>query len=160
MTSIAAQNIGAGRWDRVSRITWTGIAFNITLTGTLVLFLHWFNREALGLFLPEGGKAIDLGMHINDVTLWSFIIFGTFTVMAGVVRASGAVVGPLIVSFIALLFVRNPLAVFFGHHYGFNAIWWSFPSGFAVATTLNFLNYRFGNWRKTRLIAQAPNRAT
>lgn len=160
VTSMAAQNIGAGRWDRVSRITWTGVGFNISLTGLLVVFLHWFNREALSLFLPSTGKAIDLGIHINDVTLWSFIIFGTFTVVAGVVRASGAVVGPLIVSFIALLFVRNPLAIYLGHHYGFNAIWWSFPIGFIVATTLNLLNYRFGNWRKARLLTQTTPTTT
>ncbi|MCZ8521629.1 MULTISPECIES: MATE family efflux transporter [Paenibacillus] len=160
VTSMAAQNIGAGRWDRVSRITWTGVAFNVSLTGGLVLILHWFNRQALGLFLPSDGKAVDLGIHINDVTLWSFIIFGMFTVVASVVRASGAVIGPLIVSFIALLFVRNPLAVFLGHHYGFNAIWWSFPIGFAVATTLNFLNYFFGGWRKARLISQSTTTST
>ncbi|MBP2000184.1 putative MATE family efflux protein [Paenibacillus shirakamiensis] len=152
VTSMAAQNIGAGRWDRVSRITWTGVLFNVVLTGIIVVLLHFFNRQALGLFLPSEGKAIELGMNINNITLWSFIIFGIFTVVASVIRASGAVIGPLLVSFTALLFVRNPLAIYLSHAHGFNAIWWSFPLGFAVATTLNLLNYRFGKWKKIRLI--------
>ncbi|WP_248926033.1 MATE family efflux transporter [Paenibacillus hamazuiensis] len=155
VTSMASQNIGAGKWDRVRRITWTGVAFNIGLTGLIVVVIHLFNREALGLFLPLQGKAIDLGMHINNITLWSFIIFGIFNVVAGVVRSAGAVVVPLVVSFIALLLVRIPLASYYGHQYGFDMIWWSFPISFAIAAVLNILYYRFGNWRSARLMEAA-----
>lgn len=155
VTSMAAQNIGANRWDRVSRITRVGIGFNVLLTGTLVLFLLLFNRETLGLFLPREGHAIDLGMHINNVTLWSFIIFGIFNVMVGVVRSSGAVTVPLIISFIALMIVRIPLAAVLGSLYGFAAMWWSFPISFAAAALLNALYYRFGGWKKTSLLEKA-----
>jgi putative MATE family efflux protein len=155
VTSMAAQNIGAGLWNRVSRITWVGIGFNVLLTGALVIVLYLFNREALGLFLPAEGKAIDLGMHINNLTLWSFIIFGIFNVMAGVVRSSGAVMVPLAVTFIALMIVRIPLAAVLGNLYGFNAIWWSFPISFAAAALLNALYYRFGGWKKANLLKQA-----
>jgi putative efflux protein, MATE family len=151
-TSMAAQNIGAGRWDRVSRVTWVGIVFNVLLTGSLVTVLLVFNRETLGLFLPPEGKAIDIGMHINNVTLWSFVIFGIFNVIAGVVRSSGAVIVPLIVSFIALMIVRIPLAAWLGSDYGFDAMWWSFPISFIVAAVLNVLYYQFGGWRKTKLL--------
>jgi putative MATE family efflux protein len=155
VTSMAAQNIGAGLWNRVSRITWVGIGFNVLLTGALVIVLYLFNREALALFLPAEGKAIDLGMHINNLTLWSFIIFGIFNVMAGVVRSSGAVMVPLVVTFIALMIVRIPLAAVLGNLYGFNAIWWSFPISFAAAALLNALYYRFGGWKKQNLLKQA-----
>ena len=33
VSAMVAQNIGAGRWDRVSRITRTGILFNLMMTG-------------------------------------------------------------------------------------------------------------------------------
>lgn len=155
VTSMAAQNIGADRWDRVFRITWVGIGFNILLTGALVIVLHLFNRETLGLFLPKEGKAIDIGMHINNITLWSFIIFGIFNVMAGVVRSSGAVIVPLVVSFIALMIVRIPLASVLGNRYGFDAMWWSFPISFATAALLNALYYIFGGWKKTKLLEKA-----
>ncbi|NOU97728.1 MATE family efflux transporter [Paenibacillus sp. LMG 31456] len=153
VTSMAAQNIGAGNWHRVNRITWIGVAFNIVLTGLLVICIHFFNREAVSLFLPPEGKAIDLGVHINNVTLWSFILFGIFNVVAGVVRSSGAVIVPLVVSFIALLFVRNPVAYLLGYNYGFDSIWWSFPISFFIAATLNILYYRFGNWKKARMVS-------
>lgn len=159
VTSMAAQNIGAGRWDRVSRITWVGVGFNVLLTGALVLGLHLFNREALGLFLPQEGKAIDLGVHINNITLWSFIIFGIFNVMAGVIRSSGSVVVPLIVSFIALMIVRIPLASILGSRYGFDAMWWSFPISFAMAAALTAVYYRYGGWKKAKLLEKAGGAA-
>jgi putative MATE family efflux protein len=152
VTSMAAQNIGAGQWSRVNRITWTGVAFNIVLTGLIVVFIHLFNREAVGLFLPAEGKAIDIGVHINNVTLWSFILFGIFNVVAGVVRSSGAVMVPLVVTFLALLIVRIPLSYWLGHAYGFDAIWWSFPASFMLAVILNVWYYRFGKWKEVKML--------
>ncbi|NOV02452.1 MATE family efflux transporter [Paenibacillus planticolens] len=152
VTSMAAQNIGAGKWDRVNRITWTGVGVNIAMTGLIVAVLTLFNREVVSLFLPPEGKAIALGVHINNLTLWSFIIFGVFNVVAGVVRSAGSVVFPLVVAFIALLLVRIPLATLLSHKYGFDVIWWSFPVSFSVAVTLNLLYYRFGKWREARMM--------
>lgn len=152
VTSMAAQNIGAGLWGRVNRITWTGVGVNIVMTGLIVVVLTLFNREVVSLFLPPEGKAITLGVHINNITLWSFIIFGVFNVVAGVVRSAGSVVFPLVVAFIALLLVRIPLATVLSHQYGFDVIWWSFPVSFSVAVTLNLLYYQFGKWREARMI--------
>ena len=150
---MAAQNIGAGKWERVYRITWTGITVNILMTGLIVLSFIYINREVRSFFLPPEGKAIDIGVHINNITLWSFIIFGVFNVVAGVVRSAGSVVFPLIVAFIALLLVRIPLATVLSHKYGFDVIWWSFPVSFSVAATLNLLYYRFGKWKQARMMA-------
>lgn len=152
VTSMAAQNIGAGNWHRVHRITWTGVAFNIGLTGLLVLLIHFLNRQAVGLFLPDGGRGIELGVHINNVTLWSFILFGIFNVVAGVVRSAGAVIVPLVFTFIALLIVRIPLSYWLGHAFGFDAIWWSFPISFAIAVVLNIGYYRFGKWKDAKML--------
>ncbi|SDC51491.1 putative efflux protein, MATE family [Paenibacillus sp. UNCCL117] len=153
VTSMAAQNIGAGNWSRVHRITWTGVGFNIVLTGLLVVLIHLFNRQALGLFLPAEGKAIDIGIHINNVTLWSFILFGIFNVVAGVVRSAGAVMMPLIYTFIALLILRIPLSYWLGYEYGLDAIWWSFPASFLLGAILNVWYYRFGKWKEARMLA-------
>jgi len=154
VTSMAAQNIGAGRWDRVNRITGVGIGFNILLTGGLVFILMLFNREAVSLFVEEG-RAIEIGMHINNVTLWSFIIFGIFNVMAGVVRSAGAVMAPLGFAFISLMIIRTPLAAWLGNAYGLDAVWWCFPVSFTMAALLNALYYKYGGWRKSRLLEQA-----
>lgn len=53
VSSMAAQNVGAGRWDRIDRITASGIGFNMVLTGVLVAVLYLFDRPVLGLFLSS-----------------------------------------------------------------------------------------------------------
>ncbi len=54
VSSMAAQNIGAQKWDRISAITRMGVIYQLILTGTMVLIVDVFCRAALGLFLPPG----------------------------------------------------------------------------------------------------------
>jgi putative MATE family efflux protein len=152
VSSMAAQNIGANKWDRVHKTTMVGILFNFLLTGCLVVIIHLFNREALSLFLPSNSPAITIGMDINNITLWGFILFGITFVLSGVMRSAGSVTIPLLITFTALWVVRTPLAYIFGSLYGIDAIWWSFPIGFITAVTLSLLYYQFGNWKKSKMM--------
>ncbi len=151
VTSMAAQNVGAGKWDRVHRITWMGVAFNVLLTGFLVAIIHLFNRQALLLFLPANSNALHIGIQINNITLWSFILFGVMFVVSGVIRSTGAVMVPLIITFIALWVLRTPLAYYLGKMYGLDALWWSFPISFAVTVVCNVLYYMYGNWKEIKM---------
>jgi putative MATE family efflux protein len=158
-SSMAAQNVGAGRWDRITRITLTGVGFNFLLTGTLVTIVYLFNRGALNLFLPSTGGAIEIAQHINAIVVWSFLFFGVSFVIAGIVRSTGAVIPPLIILVVALWLVRIPFAYGFVGRLGADAIWWSFPLGSIVSLTLSLLYYLFGNWRSARMMAPASTAA-
>ncbi|MGG2119892.1 MATE family efflux transporter [Bacillus bombysepticus] len=151
VTSMVAQNIGAGKWERVRKITWTGIGFSTLLSGTLVGLLYLFNRPVLLLFLPNTGEALHIGMVINNSTLWSFIIFGIMFVISGVVRANGAVIVPLLITFFALWIVRIPVAYYLGKLYGLDTLWVSFPISFTIALILIIPYYTFGRWKNTKM---------
>ncbi|NGQ96713.1 MATE family efflux transporter [Brevibacillus sp. SYP-B805] len=153
VSSMTAQNVGAGKWDRVHRTTIAGIVINFIMSGTLATLMYLFDRQALGLFLPDEGTAISIGLHINAVTLWSFVLFGINFVVAGVIRSTGAVMIPLLVTFIALWGVRIPLAYWLADAYSFNAIWWSFPISFSIAVVLSVVYYLFGSWKKAKMLA-------
>jgi putative MATE family efflux protein len=150
--SMAAQNVGAGKWERVHRIAMTGVGCNFLLTGTLVTLIYLFNRGALNLFLPGGGGAIEIAQHINAIVVWSFVFFGLSFVLAGVVRSTGAVIPPLIILFVALWVVRLPFAYGFVGRWGSDAIWWSFPLGSLVSMLLSIAYYRYGDWRSARML--------
>jgi putative MATE family efflux protein len=154
VSSMAAQNVGAGRWDRVDRIAGAGVTFHLALTGTLLALLLALNRHALGLFLPPG-PALDIAGHINATGAWSFLFFGVSMVLFGVVRSTGAVVPPVVLRVIALGGVRVPFAVLAAPHLGADAIWFSFPLAAAVSALLAFCYYRFGGWRRARMVAPA-----
>ena len=156
VSSMAAQNVGAGRWDRVGQIARAGVLFNLALTGTLVALLYAADRHVLGLFLPGDSSAVGIAVHINDVAGWSFVLFGVTIVLFGVVRATGAVMPPLLILFVAMLVVRVPFAWALRERFGAEAVWWSFPLGALVSTALALAYYRYGGWRGERLAPEDP----
>jgi putative MATE family efflux protein len=151
VSSMAAQNVGAGRWDRVGKVATTGVMFNGLVVGTMIGLVYALNRHALALFLPSNGTAIDIAVHLNAIVLWSFILFGTTFVLFGVVRATGAVMAPLIMLVISLWVVRVPFAYSMLDRWHADAIWWSFPIASVISVALSTAYYRHGTWRKARL---------
>ena len=151
VSSMAAQNVGAGRWDRVAKVATTGVMFNFVVGGALIVVVYALNRHALALFLPSTGAAIDISVHLNNIVLWSFILFGTSFVLFGVVRATGAVMAPLVMLIISLWLVRVPFAFLMLDRWQADAIWWSFPFASIVSAALASLYYRYGGWRNVQL---------
>ena len=155
VSSMAAQNIGAQKWDRVRAITRIGVIYQFLLTGSIVLLIDLVAGHALGLFLPRGSVAVQIAVHLNTIVAWSFVFFGVALVLFGVVRANGAVVAPLIILVLTLLCVRFPVAVLLLDRLHEDAIWWSFPSSSLLSVVLAMLYYRFGRWREMRMIGPA-----
>ncbi|MBJ6983955.1 MATE family efflux transporter [Luteimonas sp. MC1750] len=152
-TSMAAQNVGAGRWDRVGGTMRAGVAFNFLLTGALIAPLLLFGPRILSLFLPPGSPSIELGQHINVIAIWSFLFFGVTFVVSGVVRSTGAVIPPLLILGLALWGIRVPFANLLQPSLGADAIWLSFPVSALCAMAMSLAYYRWGGWREARMLA-------
>jgi Na+-driven multidrug efflux pump len=119
---------------------------------SLITVIEIFSKAALGLFLPPDSEALSLAEHLNRISAWSFVFFGVSMVLFGVVRASGAVMPPLIILTITMLMIRYPLAELLLDRWHADAIWWSYPISSATATVLAVLYYKFGGWREARMI--------
>ncbi len=156
VSSMAAQNIGAGLWDRVKTTARAGIAFNFLMTGIPVLLIYLTERQTVGIFLPSGSPSVDIAVGINHIVLWSFPLFGITMVLSGVVRAAGAVMAPLVMLVIALLLVRAPLAEYGIIHWGAEGVWWSFTISAMVAAALSIAYYSAGTWRSARMRVDSP----
>lgn len=153
VSSMAAQNIGAKRWDRVNRVTAAGVVYSILLTSTLVLFIALLDKQALALFLGQDEAAITVAEHMNLVASWSFILFGIAFVLTSVVRAAGAVVPPLLILITAFWAVRIPFAIFMSS-LGVDGVLLGFPAGSFASVLMTALYYRFGDWRAARMLAR------
>ncbi len=155
VSAMAAQNIGAGRWDRVDAITRAGIGINFAMSGALIALTLAFDRPVLGLFLGAGSPAVDIARHIGFLASWSFLMFGVMMVLFSAMRANGAVVAPLVI----LAFTLYPLRL--GLYYalypaiGADAIWLSFPASMGVSMLLAWAAYAHGGWRGDRALAPA-----
>lgn len=157
VSAMVAQNIGAGKWDRVSRITRSGIIYAVLVTSILVLALAVADRPALALFLGGNSPALPIARHIQIIATWNFVLFGVTLVLFGTVRANGAVVGPLVILTIGLYPVRLGFAFGAYHWLKADALWWSFPISSISNMVLAIAFYLHGGWRKARMqVGGAP----
>jgi len=155
VSSMAAQNVGAGRWDRVDKVARSGVISGLVVTGSVALLLYIFNDAVLGILLPAHSPAIPLAHHINTTVLWGFVLFSITFSLSGVVRSTGAVWWPLIILCVSMVLVRIPFAALMIPRYGANAIWWSFPLGTVTSAVLTILYYRFGAWRSAHMLVES-----
>jgi putative MATE family efflux protein len=158
VSAMVAQNIGAGKWDRVGQITRVGIVQALVITGALILLLTLADRAVLALFMGPDSPALPIARHIHLLATWNFLLFGVMMVLFATVRANGAVWVPLIVLAVGLVPVR------FGYIWatygwlGADAIWTSFPVTSLINLTLATAFYLQGGWRKARMtVEQRPD---
>jgi len=151
VSTMAAQNVGAQKWERVHAIARVGVVFSVVITAFMVLVIELADPWAFQIFLPAGSAALGIASHLNHVVTWSFVFFGVTMVLFGVVRATGAVMAPLFALAFSLLLVRFPMAEILSAKYQIDAVWWSFPTSSLLAAVLAVLYYKYGGWRTARM---------
>ncbi|MGE5562170.1 MAG: MATE family efflux transporter [Bacillota bacterium] len=151
VSAMAAQNIGAGLWDRVGRITRVGIIQTLAITAAMIVALTLADRAVLALFMGGDSPALPIARHIHLVATWNFLLFGVMMVLFGTVRANGAVWIPLIVLSIGMIPVRFGYIFATFHWLGADAIWTSFPVTSFINLALAIGFYVHGGWKKVRM---------
>jgi len=147
VSSMAAQNIGAGRWDRVGAITRSGLLYNTAITLVVILAIILFDRPVMALFVGGDSPAIPIARHIQLISSWTFVMFGATMVLFSTVRANGATVPPLVILAITLFPIRFGFALFAQRWIGSDALWFAFPIGSSFSLGFAALYYRYGGWR-------------
>lgn len=152
VSAMAAQNVGAGRWDRIGRITGYGLGYQLAITGTMIGIILLFHQALLALFLGSNRAAIDAAWNMQMLASWSFLLFGCTMILFGVMRANGVVVKPLLILVFTLFGVRLGFYHLTYPWLGADALWLSFPAGSATSLALASAVYLHGGWRKARLM--------
>jgi Na+-driven multidrug efflux pump len=152
VSSMAAQNVGAGKMDRVERVARSGALYAFLFSAVPIVLIYFADPWVLRAFLPATSASLPIAVEINSIVLWGFIPFGMAFIFSGIVRATGAVWPPLLAMIISLWVVRVPLAMFLEPRIGADAIWISFPIGSATSLLLALGYYRWGGWRKARML--------
>jgi len=148
LSSFTAQNIGAGKIDRVKRGFRAGIVLSIIVAVPFVIVYGVFGSSMIKLFMDEDSAvALNIGVvFLKIISPFYFVIL--IKLMAdGVLRGSGSMKLFMITTFSDLI-LRVVLAFTLVGQMGTNGIWLSWPMGWTIGAILSYTFYRMGKWKR------------
>ena len=148
----AAQAIGARQLQQLGAITRTALVLNLVITGGLIVLAYLFSQHLVALFItvPE---VIELTETLLHVVLWSILCFGGSVVFSGVMRASGTVYAPMLLSLACILCIELPGAIVLSQtSLGLTGIWVAYAASFTMMLVLQASWYHFV-WKKKQIVA-------
>lgn len=158
-TTIAGQNLGAQKMERVFQTlrvsVYFGLAVALVCTAVLFIFPHYIGS----IFLKESAESTRVLNIVRDYYHWIAFIFPCFAVIfaiQGVLRSAGDTMALLALSFVAMFVIRIPLAYGLAGPGGFkqDGIWMAMVMSSALAVGLNWLYYKKGPWKEKRLLGK------
>lgn len=147
----AAQAIGARQMGEVERITRTGLVVNLCVTGGFVVLAYLFSEDLVRLFITSQ-HVIDLTETLLHIVLWSAVMSGFAQVFSAVMRASGDVLVPTLLSLVAIVGVELPAALILSRTIGLEGVWIAYALSFGTMLVLQ-AGYYLGFWRNKEITA-------
>ncbi|NLM52961.1 MAG: MATE family efflux transporter [Firmicutes bacterium] len=150
VNSMAGQNIGANKWERVFKIARYGLFTNFCIMFFLALLVYFLAEPAIKLFIQEPA-AVGFGKTFLQTIAFFYPFLGINFILNGTVRASGAMYQVLILNIISFWVLRYPLTLTFSSLLGEIGIALGMGSSFIISSIVVFCYFRYGGWRKIRL---------
>ena len=172
-TTFSGQNIGANKPERANKGVYVAMGTIITISAVMGV-LMWFAGSYIIKLFNVSDHVLEIGVRGIRWICFFYAFMGIDQCIAGAMRGAGATVRPLINSFAAqgsrILFIYllavAPLnkaiqaAVDAGRYAtfelakaagvgldGYMGIFYSMSIGMVLGAILNFLYFKFGNWR-------------
>lgn len=142
LSSYTAQNIGAGKQERIPMGFRTGLKLSELTALPFVVLYFGLGQQMMGLFLnAESSAAIHAGvMFLRIVSPWYFMIVVKL-MTDGIIRGSGAMIY-FVIATISDLILRIGFALMLSPRFGSTGIWMAWPFGWIAATVLTIIFYR------------------
>ena len=155
ISSYTAQNLGAGRKDRVVEGYHTGYRIVFAFAVILCVILELFYRPLIELFLgDEGtGMAVSTGVSYLRFIGWFFVLIGLKMITDGLLRGAGDM-KMFTVANLVNLSIRVVLAVTLAPRIGIEMVWYAVPIGWLANYLISFAEYRTGKWKRIRNVKE------
>ncbi len=151
MSSYTAQNLGAGREDRVVKGYRTGYGLVFGFGLLLCVILELFYRPLIVMFLGEEGTAltVDTGISYMRFIGFFFTIIGLKMITDGLLRGAGDMKMFTVANLVNLC-LRVIVAVTMAPRFGIAFVWYAVPLGWLANYVISYLEYRTGKWRYSK----------
>ena len=155
MSVYTGQNVGAGKFDRVTKGTrqgtLMGLAFSATITGVLLLF----GRYLFDIF-TDTEDLINLANRMIRLMAVGYICVSVSQVLGGVMRGAGDTTTPMWVSLASTIFLRIPVAYGLAYltrtpefpHGKPVALFSSLMVSWTLGMVISIIVFSIGRWKK------------
>ena len=149
ISSYTAQNLGAGRKDRVVEGYHTGYRIVFAFAVILCVILELFYQPLIELFLGDEGTglAVSTGVSYLRFIGWFFVLIGLKMITDGLLRGAGDM-KMFTVANLVNLSIRVVLAVTLAPRIGIEMVWYAVPIGWLANYLISFAEYRTGKWKR------------
>ncbi|MBM7572586.1 MATE family efflux transporter [Aquibacillus albus] len=159
VNSMAGQNIGVNKWERVSKISKYGVIYNFLIMLFVALLLVLFAQFGIQLFIQDQA-AVQFGATYLTIVAFFYPFLGINFILNGVVRAAGAMYQVLILNVISFWILRYPLTYLFSSKFGEIGIGLGMGISFVISSLFAFLYYRYGRWREKEIFKEDVQKDT
>ena len=157
VSNYTAQNIGAGKLQRVRSGFQAGIRMVWSLCVPLVLLYFFAGRYLVGFFIDTPTEtAITTGVQYLRILSPFYFVVSSKLVADGILRGS-SLMGRFMASTFTDLVLRVVLAYALSAAMGSAlGIWCAWPIGWSVATVMSILFYLRGPWQQPQEVLNEP----
>ncbi len=148
MSSYTAQNVGAGKIERIKKGVKYLYFISFTITIPLFILFFFFPNLMMKIFVNgEDVEIIKSGIEFLRTVSPFYLFISIKLIIDGVLRGSGVMKMFMISTFSDLL-LRVVLCYTLTPFFNETGIWYSWPAGWLLATLISCIFYFTGIWKK------------
>ena len=151
VNSMAGQNIGAQKWERVTEIAKSG-AMLIGIVSVSISVIAFIGAPFFVSLFVNDENTIAFGSEYLRIIAFFYPFIGINFVLNGIMRAAGAMVPVLILNIISFWILRYPLTYICALWFGEKGIGLGMGLSFVFSSIIATMYYMFGNWKKRKII--------
>ena len=159
MSVYTGQNVGAGKYDRVTKGVKQGTLIGLICSATITGILLIFGRHLFGLF-TQTGALLDLANRMIRLMAVGYICISVTQVLGGVMRGAGDTTTPMWVSMISTIAIRVPVAYGLAYltrtpefpHGQPIALFSSLVISWTLGMVISIIVFSIGKWKKKMLL--------
>jgi putative MATE family efflux protein len=160
VSSMAGQNLGAGKPKRALRTTTTAIGITLGITLALFLLMQTFAPVVVRFFIgddngldPETARQCleQSAAYIRSIS-WDYLLVSVVFNITGLAMSAGHTTFSLVVGLTSSLLVRVPAAWLLGSSFGLTGMGYAAPIATAVSMVIDIVYLASGKWKKSKLM--------
>lgn len=151
IATMSAQNIGAGKMERIKEIHKVGVIFGLVVSVVISVVFIIF-PEILSRMFTKDANVIEYTKSYIYVAMPAIIFLSVMFATNGIINGSGKTFVLMIFSFVSLVVIRTPLAYFLSGYFNIWGVWIASVISCFISMILSLSYYGSGKWKKNSRI--------